>query len=152
MATIHQVNVSNGGVPKRPIAGAYVSSGGVAGDAQADLVHHGGPLQAVCLFSLEVIEGLRAEGHPIQAGYAGENLTVSGLEWDQVVPGVRLKIGSDLELEITDYTSPCSKNAAWFKDRDFTRVSQTKHPGESRVYARVVSEGHVTVGDEVRLV
>lgn len=151
MATVYQVNVSGGGVPKRPVAGAFVAVSGVEGDRQADTQHHGGEERAVCLFSLDVIERFRSEGHPIQAGYAGENLTVSGLDWAMVAPGTRLSIGPDVELEITSYTSPCSQNAAWFKDGNFGRMSQRRHPGESRVYARVVKEGQVRAGDSIRL-
>lgn len=151
MATLYQINVSDGGVPKRPVASAHMGRYGVEGDRQADRVHHGGPDQAVCLFSLEVIEGFQAEGHPIQPGSAGENLTISGLRWDEVVPGTRLAIGDDAQLEITHYTTPCSKNAGWFKDGKFTRMLHSKHPGESRLYARVLEEGAIRAGDQVRV-
>lgn len=151
MATVHQINVSRGGVPKRAVPGAHIGTDGVEGDLQADRVHHGGPDRAVCLFSLEVIEGFRSEGHPIQPGYVGENLTISGISWDLMVPGARLGVGNEVELEVTSYTSPCSKNAPWFKDGDFTRMSQRQHPGESRVYARVLAEGHVRSGDPIKL-
>lgn len=151
MATVYQVNVSKGGVPKRPVAGARVGINGVEGDRQTDTVHHGGPERAVCLFALEVIERFRAEGHPIQPGYAGENLTVAGLDWEEIVPGTRLAVGNEVELEITSYTSPCANNAAWFKDGAFIRMSQSRHPGESRLYAKVLAEGPVRAGDTVTI-
>ena len=151
MATVYQINVSDGGVPKRPVVGAEVDRLGVVGDRQADTVHHGGPDQALCLFSLEVIERFKAEGHPIEPGYAGENLTLSGVDWDILEPGTKLAVGDNVEIEITSYTTPCSKNASWFKDGKFGRMSQRLHPGESRVYARVLREGSVTVGDGVSL-
>ncbi|HLU52720.1 MAG TPA: MOSC domain-containing protein [Acidimicrobiia bacterium] len=147
---VHQINVSHGGVPKRPVAAAFVGADGVAGDAQDDTRHHGGPEKAVCLYSLEVIEALRAEGHPIQPGYAGENLTIAGIEWAEVVPGVRLRVGDAL-LEITAPTTPCYKNAAWFIEGDFTRMHHGLHPGWSRMYARVLEEGRVAAGDPVVL-
>ncbi len=151
MARVYQINVSNGGVPKRPVVGAEVDRLGVVGDRQADTVHHGGPDQALCLFSLEVIDRFKAEGHPIEPGYAGENITVSGLDWSGVVPGTKLAVGDNVEIEITSFTSPCATNASWFKDGKFGRMSQSRHPGESRVYAKVLTEGSVTVGDGVRL-
>ncbi|MDX1467967.1 MAG: MOSC domain-containing protein [Acidimicrobiia bacterium] len=151
MPILYQINVSDGGVPKRPVAGAHINRDGVEGDRQADTVHHGGPDRAVCLFSLEVIKNFQAEGHPIQPGSAGENLTISGLDWDEVVPGTRLAVGEDVQLEITSYTSPCDKNASWFKDGEFTRMLQSRHPGESRLYARVLSEGPVRAGDAVEV-
>jgi len=59
---------------------AEVTVGGVAGDAQREREFHGGPDRALCLFSMELIRTLQAEGHPIAPGQIGENLTVEGLE------------------------------------------------------------------------
>jgi MOSC domain-containing protein YiiM len=128
-----------------------VSEDGVVGDAHNDKVNHGGPERALCLFSLEVIETFRSEGHPIEPGFVGENITISGLDWADVVPGTRLAIGKNVVAEVTSYTSPCATNAAWFLEGDYTRMLQRRHPGESRVYARVTRPGEVAVGDEVRL-
>lgn len=148
---VHQINVSNGGVPKLPVTEAMVATTGVSGDDQADKVHHGGPDQTVCLFSLEVIERLRTEGHPIYPGAAGENLTLAGIEWDRVRPGARLRAGEAL-LEVTFPATPCSKNARWFVDGHYNRMNESKHPGWSRMYARVVREGQVRAGDPVELI
>lgn len=147
---IHQINVSGGGVPKLPVEQATITRLGVEGDTQADRVHHGGPDRAVCLYSLEVIEALQEEGHPIRAGYAGENLTIAGVGWDVVVPGRRLRAGGVL-LEVTSPVTPCSKNAGWFRDGDFLRMHAGRHPGWARMYARVMTEGTVATGDPVEL-
>lgn len=152
VAVLHQLSASNGGVPKKAVDRATIDRMGLVGDAQNDTKHHGGPDRALCLYSLEVIERLRSEGHPIEPGYAGENVTISGLDWAEVQPGARLRIGHDVEIEVTSYTAPCSNNARWFIDGDFTRMLQSRHPGESRVYARVLQEGEVRAGDEVALV
>ena len=80
---IVQISVSPGGVPKRPVEPADVTAAGLAGDAQRDLEHHGGPDRALCLFSMELIRALQAEGHPIAPGHIGENLTVEGLDWER---------------------------------------------------------------------
>ena len=37
-----------------------------------------------------------------------------------------------------------------FKGGDFTRVSEKRHPGWSRVYARVLATGSISQGDPVR--
>src|SRR5262244_3215069 len=92
---IHQINVSNGGVPKYPLIEAKVTKQGVGGDRQKNLNVHGGPDRAVCLFSLELIERLQDEGHTIDPGSAGENLTLAGLEWEQLGPGALLNIGPE---------------------------------------------------------
>ena len=80
--TIASINISSGGVPKRRVTGAKVTHFGLVGDDQDDKVHHGGPERAVCLYSLEKVRALHAEGHPIEPGSLGENLTVEGLEWE----------------------------------------------------------------------
>jgi MOSC domain-containing protein YiiM len=145
---VHSINVSDGGVPKLPRASAWVSANGVEGDRQRDLRFHGGPNRAVALYSLDLIRQLRAEGHSISPGSIGENLTLEGVDWSLMVPGARLQVG-DAELELTSYTSPCQKIRASFIGEDFTRVSQKLHPGWSRVYAKVLNEGRVAVGDAV---
>jgi len=146
---VHQISMSDGGVPKRPVFEAHVTARGVAGDRQRNLKVHGGPDRAVCLYSLDVIERLQDEGHSIEPGFSGENLTLAGLDWELVQPGVRLTVGPEVELEVTSYTVPCSHNARWFHDGDYQRISQKTHPGWSRVYAKVLKEGVVRPGDQV---
>jgi MOSC domain-containing protein YiiM len=148
---VHQVSVSDGGVPKRPVFEAKVGRDGIEGDRQENLKFHGGPDRAVCLYSLELIERLQDEGHSIDAGLSGENLTIVGLKWDQMKPGVLLSVGPEVRLEVTSYTSPCSKNGRWFRDEDFSRISQKLNPGWSRVYAKVLREGLVRPGDVVNI-
>lgn len=144
-----QVSVSDGGVPKLAVEEARVGTLGLEGDHQRNLRVHGGPERAVCLFSFEVIEALQAEGHPIVPGSAGENVTVAGLDWTTIVPGVRMCLGDAVELEVTSYTLPCANNARWFADRNFDRIHPELHPGWSRVYARVTAEGSIRPGDPV---
>jgi MOSC domain-containing protein YiiM len=148
-ARVHQLSRSAGGVPKRAVDRVRISALGLEGDWQHDRVHHGGPDRAVCLFPLELIETLQADGHPIVPGAVGENATTSGVAWDRMVPGTRVRIGGEVELEIVSYTAPCKTIRAAFADEDFTRISQKVHPGESRVYARVLRDGEVAVGDAI---
>jgi MOSC domain-containing protein YiiM len=146
-----QINISAGGVPKRPVSGARITRLGVEGDRHRDTEHHGGPDRALCLFALEAIRALQAEGHPVSPGALGENLTVEGLDWSRVEPGARLLLGEDVLVEVTRYTSPCTGIAAALRGGDYARVSQKRHPGWSRVYARVLREGALRPGDPVRL-
>ena len=76
-----------GGVPKLPVTEARITPEGVVGDRQQNRDIHGGIDRAVCIFSLEVIEALQAEGHSIKPGSSGENLTIAGLEWSQLQLG-----------------------------------------------------------------
>jgi MOSC domain-containing protein YiiM len=149
--TLASINISGGGVPKRRVTGAKVASLGLEGDDQNDKVHHGGPERAVCIYALERVRSLQAEGHPTQIASLGENLTLEGIRWESVMPGVRLRIGGSVVLEVTSFTNPCQKIRRSFLDGRFIRVSQKVHPGWSRVYARVVTEGSVSLGDRVEL-
>lgn len=75
---------------------------------------------------------------------------MSGGDWPGIVPGTTLQIG-EVRLLITRYTSPCEKIAFSFLENDYTRISQKLHPGWSRLCARVVHGGLVTLGDAVEL-
>ena len=151
-AEIIQINVNpKGGVPKLPVEHTRLNISHVEGDKQRDKRYHGGPTRAVCLYSLEIIEQLRAEGHPIESGWTGENLLISGLNWDEMVPGVQLQIG-EARIEITSYADPCKHIAHAFSEGDFNRIGQKKHPGWSRIYGRILVEATVKVGDEVRVI
>jgi MOSC domain-containing protein YiiM len=151
IGTISSINLSNGGVPKGRVTDAKVSRSGLLGDAQNDTKHHGGPERAVCVYSLEKIRSLQEEGHPINVGTAGENLTLEGLDWDLVVPGTRLRVGDEVVLEVASFTNPCKTIKASFIDQRFVRIAQKFHPGWSRVYARVLAEGEIHCGDIVEL-
>jgi MOSC domain-containing protein YiiM len=112
---IFQLNISDGGVPKLAVREALLTAEGLEGDRQRDLRYHGGPERALCLFALEQVLELQAEGHPIFPGSTGENLTVVGLEWARLTPGARLALGAEAVVEITSYTAPCKNIAASFE-------------------------------------
>src|SRR6202171_6428251 len=122
------INKSGGGVPKRRVNDAKVSRLGLLGDAQEDKKNHGGPERAVCVYSLERIQALRQEGHPIDVGTAGENVTLEGIDWDLVVPGARLKVGEEVVLEVASFTAPCKTIKESFVDGEFVRISQKLYP------------------------
>lgn len=148
---IFQLNLSNGGVPKLAAREALLTPEGLEGDRQRDRRYHGGPERALCLYALERVLELQAEGHPIFPGSVGENVTVSGLDWARLAPGSRLALGGEALVEVTSYTSPCKKIAASFRGGDFKRISQKVHPGDSRLYARVLRPGRLAVGQGVRV-
>src|SRR5438132_6347119 len=116
IGTVFSINVSNGGVPKKAVAGAKVSLSGLAGDAHEDTIGHGGLERAVCIYSVERIRALQKEGHPIEAGTVGENLTIEGIDWDLVVPGAQLRVGDEVVLEVASFTNPCKTIKRSFSD------------------------------------
>jgi len=148
---LDSINVSRGGVPKTSVFEALVTEEGISGDRQRDLRFHGGPDRAVSLFSSEIIEELQLDGHSIAPGSAGENLTVSGLDWAAIKPGAEIQIGQ-VRLLVTGFASPCEKISGSFLDGDVTRLSQRRHAGRSRLYARVLAGGVIRPGDAVHIV
>ena len=150
-AVIHSVNAaSGGGVPKSPVASAMLHYGGLEGDKQNDLRYHGGPQRAVCLYSFENIRGLQAEGHPIDVGTTGENLTIEGLDWGTLEIGMEISVGEAL-IELTNLTPPCNTIIDSFSDKRSNRIFEEKYPSWSRWYAKVLTEGIVEAGDIVTI-
>lgn len=149
--SIHRINVSDGGVPKLPVERAELTAEGLTADRQAHPEFHGGPERAVCLLGLDAIERLQGEGHPIEPGTTGENVTLAGLDWSAVVPGVRLRFDGGVELEVLSYAVPCNQIRASFLGGAFERMHADQHPAESRVYARVINPGVLVRGAGVGL-
>ena len=146
---IFQINISLGGVPKLAIPQAKVTEHGVTGDRQTNQQVHGGPDRALCLYSLERLLQLQAEGHPTFPGAFGENLVISGLDWEKMQPGQRFRLGDQVLIEITRFTNPCNSLIPYFKGGQYSRISQSQHPGWSRVYARVLAGGTLLPGDVI---
>ena len=149
---VYQINVSRGGVPKLPVPEAVVTVLGLVGDEHNDRQNHGGPERALCIYSIENIQRLRAEGHPVEPGWMGENVTTSGIDLNNVEAGDRFEIGTEVVLEVTRFTTPCKNIRHSFADGNFNRVSHKLQPGWSRFYTRVIVGGMIRQGDPVRCV
>ncbi len=137
-----QLNISDGGMPKLPVAAAQVTRCGVAGDRQRNLKYHGGPDRAVCLFSHELYEWLREKGIDLAYGSVGENFTTRGIDLNSLDKGRRLRVGECM-IEITAVRVPCSNLKKFDPDLPELIV------GRSGWVARVVEEAVVKPGDEV---
>jgi MOSC domain-containing protein YiiM len=137
------------GLPKKPIDTASIGWKGIDGDVQSSRVHHGRPWQALCVWSIDALDALRAQGHPIAPGFAGDNITVSGIPADAFRPGAHFRIGT-VRGFFSAYTIPCSQNNAWFQNNNIMAMSHTKGP-HSRIYAMVTRTGDIRVGDTFEL-
>jgi MOSC domain-containing protein YiiM len=146
-----QINVSPGGVPKLPISEARVTLLGIEGDRQREETVHGGPHRAVSILGIEAIERVAAEGHPIGPGTTGENLTIAGFDVSSLPVGTRLAIGDEVVLELAGPANPCRTIRHSFAELRFGRLSAAAHPADSRMYARVVSEGTLRPGDPIHV-
>jgi MOSC domain-containing protein YiiM len=155
-ATIIQINVSPGGIPKRAIAGGMITPLGLGGDVCAHPGIHGGPLQAVLLIASETIDELKARGYPVFYGAMGENLTTRGLDRRELRIGQQLRAGGAV-LEITKVRGPCTALDVYGPDIKQEIYDEQVHAGDatsprwgmSGFYARVVQPGPVHAGDAV---
>jgi len=157
--SIVQINISPGGIPKRPVFEAEITPVGIRGDSWAHPQIHGGPKQAVLLVTSEGIDELIAQGYPLFAGALGENLTTHGLDRRQMRIGQRYRIG-EVVLETTKMRVPCTtldiygpsiKGAIYDAQ---IKASDAASPrwGLSGFYTRVLRGGIIRPGDIIELV
>lgn len=135
------------GICKIPVSGPQLlGDGGVRGDSIVDQEHHGGPDQAVYVYSADDYDWWNSTSdRAFSAGTFGENLTIRGLPTDMNV-GDRLLIG-EVVLEATSPRIPCSTLAVRMKDSAFGRkFREAERPG---AYCRVLSGGEVNSGSNV---
>jgi MOSC domain-containing protein YiiM len=140
------------GVFKEPVAGpVWIGSTNLAGDAQADRKHHGGPERAVNVYSADHFPDWRVRlARPdLTSGAFGENLTVAGLDEESVCIGDIFAIG-DVRVQVTQAREPCWKLARKWNVKDLARqVEQLRRTGW---YMRVLREGHVEAGLPITLI
>ncbi len=152
--TIIQVNISPGGIPKRPVARAVLTPLGIEGDAWAHPRIHGGPDQAVLLIASEVIEELVSAGYPVYAGALGENLTTRGLDRGRWRTGQQFRVG-DVLIELTKLREPCDTLDVYgpaIKKAIYNKREHSPVWGMSGMYARVLKPGLLFPGAPIELV
>jgi MOSC domain-containing protein YiiM len=138
------------GIYKLPVhESVQITSLGIKEDFVGSPRHHGGPDQAVYVYGMKDYEWWSTElGRTIGAGTFGENLTISELESAKFNIGDYLHIGA-LTLQVTAPRIPCSTLAKRMDDPKFVkRFRSAERPG---LYCRVIKEGVVKAGDEVRV-
>ncbi len=151
-----QVNLSPGGLPKRPVPEAFLTPLGFEGDAVAHPAVHGGPDKAVLLNAAEAIEELTARGFPLFYGALGENLTTSGLDRRQLRIGMRLRVG-DAFIELRRLRKPCSALDIYGSALQQALFREETAPGDpdwgmGGFYASVVRPGWVRPGAIISVV
>ncbi len=136
------------GIYKEPVQTAIIATSGLVDDVVVDTKNHGGPDQAVYLYTRDDYDYWERELQvPLAGGYFGENLTISGFASADINVGDRFELGS-VTLEATAARIPC----AVFQERmDLTHwVHRFREGARPGVYCRVIGEGNVTTGDEVK--
>lgn len=119
------------------------------GDAQADLVHHGGVDKAVCVYCFEHYPFWEEElGKSLEPGAFGENLTVERLMEQDVCIGDIFQLGEAL-VQISQPRRPCYKLAKRHARADLPMLVQ--ETGYTGYYFRVLEEGLVSPDDGLLL-
>ncbi len=140
------------GVFKDPVSGPrMVRSLNVDGDGQGDKAGHGGEQRAVFVYQMDSYRYWERElgRSDFVFGQFGENFTVEGLGDDEVYVGDRYEIGSAL-FEVTQPRVTCYRVGIRMDDpRIPALLVSHRRPG---FYFRVLEEGEVQAGDEIRKV
>lgn len=134
------------GIAKQPVDGPlWLGRTNLAGDGQADLVHHGGPDRAVLVYGASHYPEWRREldWPDLPHGAFGENFTVSELTGDTVCIGDSYALG-DAVIQVSQPRQPCWKLAWRWRMKELTAlVEQT---GRTGWYVRVLQEADVQAG------
>jgi MOSC domain-containing protein YiiM len=141
------------GLPKRAVSGLQITPRGAVGDYNnyREREMAGDLDQALLLMTREVLDALRQEGWPVEAGDLGENLTLAECAEATLAPGVRLRVG-EVELEISKACDPCKEVYT------LPYIGETRGPAFVRTlvgrrgwYARVLQPGTIVVGAPVEV-
>jgi len=136
---------------KSPVSGRVVAQGvNLAGDDQADRTAHGGPDKVIYAYAVEDQSWWESEiGRRLEYGEFGENLTTERIDVTNALVGERWEIGSTV-LEISEPRIPCWRFGVRMDDKLFPRrFTEAGRPG---AYLRIIAEGDVGAGDQIRVV
>lgn len=126
---------------------------GLEGDAQADLVGHGGPNRKACVYPLEHHPYWTERiGHGLGYGAFGENFSTEGLLESEVVVGDVYQVGDPEQgaiLQVSQPRTPCYKLAARHGVKEL--AAWFAETGITGFYLRLLEPGEVRPGDALTL-
>jgi MOSC domain-containing protein YiiM len=122
----------------------------IDGDGQGDLAGHGGENRAVYVYQISSYHYWEKQlgRSDFTYGQFGENFTIEGLADDEVCIGDRYRIGTAL-FEVTQPRVTCYRLGI--------RMNEPRMPallvahGRPDFYFRVIQEGEVEAGDEIKI-
>ena len=113
---------------------------GITGDA------HGGDWhRQVSLLAAESIAKMTAKGADVTAGDFAENITTEGIDLQELSTGVKLRLGPDAEVEITQFGKKCHQDCEILK-----LVGDCIMPREG-IFAKVIKPGQIKPGDTIEV-
>lgn len=122
---------------------------GLTGDGQADLIHHGGPDKAVCVYSAVHFPYWEQQWkRAVEPGAFGENFTLSALTEESLCIGDIFRVGGAL-VQVSQPRQPCFKLG--IKHGLPGLPQQVQQEGYTGFYFRVLEEGLVVEGDELHI-
>ena len=117
---------------------ALLKGFGLKGDA------HGGPWhRQVSLLANESIAKMKAKGLDVGYGDFAENITTEGVDLVHLPIGTEIRIGNSILLRVTQIGKVCHTRCAIYY-----QAGDCVMPTEG-IFAEVVNEGEVKVGDEI---
>ena len=140
------------GIFKKPVQGSVrLRKLNLEGDKQADLTVHGGVDKAVYAYAGEHYDYWRQElpDMSLPWGMFGENFTTEGMFEESVNIGDQFKVGT-ANLIATQPRMPCYKLGVKFGSMDM--IKRFLASGLTGVYFKVMKEGELEQGDEIKLI
>lgn len=134
------VNVSDAKGTKKINIGSctLLKDFGLKGDA------HGGPWhRQVSLLANESVEKMKAKGLKVGFGDFAENITTEGIDLASLPIGTEIRIGTSIVLRVTQIGKECHERCAIYY-----QAGDCVMPREG-IFAEVLNEGEVKVGDEI---
>ena len=134
------VNISEDkGMKKNNIQSCALLKGfGLKGDAHAGPWH-----RQVSLLANESIEKMKAMGLKVSYGDFAENITTEGIDLVHLPIGTEIRIGDSVHLRVTQIGKECHTRCAIYY-----QAGDCVMPKEG-IFAEVVNEGEVKVGDDI---
>ncbi len=123
------------------VEGVLKENYGLIGDAHADCCTH----RQVSLLAIESINKMRSLGFDIGPGDFAENLTTEGVDLVSLPVGIRIAIGKEVILEITQIGKECHIGCAIYR-----QIGKCIMPREG-VFAKVIQGGLVKAGNPIKV-
>ena len=117
---------------------ALLKDFGLKGDAHAGPWH-----RQVSLLANESIEKMRAMGLKVGYGDFAENITTEGIDLVHLPIGTEIRVGDSVLLRVTQIGKECHQRCAIYY-----QAGDCVMPKEG-IFAEVLQEGKVRVGDEI---
>lgn len=117
-----------------------ITNFGMKGDAHAGKWH-----RQISLLNISSIDTMRQKGADVKPGDFAENITVTGLVVYKLPIGSKLRLGSDVLLEVTQIGKECHSGCEIFK-----QIGSCIMPTQG-IFARVLKGGLIHVNDTITI-